>query len=126
MVCARLGISPPEPEIEEEATLHQNNVVTFRSDRVRRITRSLRHSRLYPVVRRTVGADRVRRIRSAVTSVPKTPSLAESLATCSADQLAQLDKLRISADEAVEQWLRDQDARLSLSWSEHWQSHELS
>lgn len=126
VVCARLGIAPPEPEIEDEATLHQNNVVTFKSDRVRRITRSLRHSRLYPVVRRTVGADRVRRIRSAVTSVPKTPSLAESLATCSPDQLAALEKLRLSADEAVEPWLREQDARLSLSWAEHWQSHDRS
>jgi hypothetical protein len=125
VVCARLGISPPAQEIEKEATLHQNNVVTFRSDRVRRITRSLRRSRLYPVVRRTVGADRMRRIRGAVTSVPKTPSLAESLASCSADQLAQLEKLRIGADEAVQQYLREQDARMSLGWSEQWHSQEL-
>ena len=76
-------------------------------------------------MRRTVGADRMRRIRGAVTSVPKTPSLAESLASCSADQLAQLEKLRIGADEAVQQYLREQDARMSLGWSEQWHSQEL-
>jgi hypothetical protein len=122
VVCARLGIAPPAAEIEKEATLHQNNVVTFRSDRIRRVTRSLRHSRLYPVVRRTVGADRLRRIRSAVTSVPETPTLEASLASCTSDQLAELEKLRITADEAVEHWLRDQDQRLSLDWSQHWHS----
>ena len=89
---------------------------------MRRVTRSLRHSRLYPVVRRTIGADRLRRIRSAVTSVPETPTLEASLDTCTSDQLAELEKLRITADEAVEQRLRDQDERLSLGWSEHWHS----
>jgi Sulfotransferase domain len=125
VVCTMVGIAPPAPESEQEATLHRNNVVTFRSDRVRRLTKTLRHSRVYPTVRKTIGADRLRRIRSAVTSVPKTPSLAETLSSCSENQLAELEKLRISADETVERWLRNQDERLSLRWSELWQCDEL-
>ena len=119
LICSRLGLPAP-PNAEREAAGHQNNVVTFRSDRVRRLTRTLRHSRGYPTVRRALGANRLRRIRSAVTSVPVIPSFDESMATCDAGQLAELEALRVSAEGAVEQWLEKQDQRLGLSWAAQW------
>jgi hypothetical protein len=119
-VCERLGLSPPPPSAARQAAGHRNNVVTFRSDRVRRLTRTLRHSRAYPRVRKVVGADRLRRIRSVVTSVPKSVSFEEALSGCDEGQLAALDALRVSAEGAVEEWLKDQDQRLGLTWAAQW------
>lgn len=118
-VCEQAGLAEP-PNVDVEAARHQNQVVTFRSDRVRRMTRSLRRSRAYPLVRRAVGPNRVRRIRSAVTSEPRIPSLEESVATCNDGQRKELEELRLRAEGAVAQWLKQQDERLGLTWSTDW------
>ena len=118
-VCTQLGVSAP-PDVEREVARHQNNVVAFRSDRVRQWTRSLRHSRVYPTVRRVLGANRVRRIRAAVTHVPMVPSFEESMASCDEGQLIELETLRLSAEGAVAQYLKEQDARLGLGWAADW------
>jgi hypothetical protein len=119
VVCAQLGLSPI-PGDGHEADLHQNNVVTFRSDKVRRLTRTLRHSRVYPTVRRVLGANRLRQIRGAVTSVPEVPTFEESMASCDDAQRADLEALRVSAEGAVAEWLTAQDERLGLQWASVW------
>ena len=118
-VCTQFGIAPP-PEGHSSAASHKNNVVTFRSDRVRRLTRTLRHSPAYPTVRRVIGADRLRRIRSAVTTVPEVPSLESSLESCDPQQQAALESMRAGAVASVEQWLKEQDERLGMSWCAAW------
>lgn len=119
VVCARLGLDPPR-DVAEQAAAHRNNVVTFRNEGVRRATRWLRHSRAYPAVRRFLGAGTLRRIRSAVTTVPKVESLDEALASCDQSQRADLDALRADATSAVAVWLTEQDERLRLTWSADW------
>ena len=119
VVCSIAGLGPP-PAAEKQAAEHRNNVVRFRSDRVRRATRTLRHSRFYPMVRRSLGASTLRRIRSAVTEVPETPSFDEALASCDPDQRAALDALSADATAAVQDWLAAQDERLGLTWSAEW------
>jgi hypothetical protein len=118
-VCSLVGLEPP-PDAESVAASHRNNVVTFRSDRVRRATRTLRHSRFYPAVRRTVGATTLRRIRSMVTSVPETKSFEQEMASCDDAQRASLEALRIDASAAVQEWLAHQDRRLGMAWAADW------
>ena len=119
VVCSGVGLaSPPDPG--REAQEHRNNVVAFRSDRIRRATRTLRHSRAYPAVRRALGATTLRRIRSAVTTVPETPTFEEALATCDAGQREALEQLSARASEAAREWLAEQDVRLGLDWVSDW------
>jgi hypothetical protein len=119
VVCSLVGLGRP-PDAEAVAASHRNNVVAFRSDRIRRATRTLRHSRFYPAVRRTLGATTLRRIRSMVTSVPETRSFEQELASCDDAQRASLEALRIDASAAVQAWLADQDRRLGMAWSTDW------
>lgn len=119
VICRRLGLQPP-PAVDHEVDIHQNNTVSFRSDRVRRMTRAMRHSSVYPRLRRAIGPYTMRRIRSAVTTTPQMPTAQEALASCDADQLATLRDLRDRADSAVTAWLVEQDAASGLQWSSHW------
>lgn len=118
-VSADVGL-PPRPDLVASAAAHQNNVVTFRHPALRFASRKLRRSRLYPVVRDRLGAARMRQVRSLATKNASLPTAAQALATCTADQLDQLRELEKRSDLAVTQALREQDARLGLSWSEHW------
>jgi hypothetical protein len=122
-LCARIGLAPPPRD--GQAIAHQNNVVTFRSETFRRVTRTVRHSRAYPVVRRTLSPHVLRRIRSALTRVPEMPSVDEALATCSPEQLELLAALNDRAGAAVTQRLRDQDARLGVEWAPLWRSRPV-
>lgn len=122
VVYARLGLAAPQIAGEEAAGIHQNNVVAFRSEAVRRATRMLRHSRAYPVVRRALGAGNLRRIRSAVTKVPDVESFDEALASCDDEQRAALEVLRVDATAAVAEWLATQDDGLRLDWAADWPS----
>lgn len=116
----QLGLSEP-PEVDEaEVRAHQHNVVTFRSETVRRMTRVVRHSRAYPMARRALGAHTVKRVRSLLTRVPEMPTAEQALASCDARQRAELADLRARAEEAVGQELVRQDARLGLAWAELW------
>jgi hypothetical protein len=122
-LCGRLDLTPPPPD--EHAIAHQNNVVAYRSEAIRRATRRLRHSRAYPVVRRTLGPHLLRRIRSAATREPELPTLPQVLASCTAAQAAALEDLRQRVDEAVLARLEHQDQRLGLDWAGSWRSTPL-
>ena len=120
LVCAQLGLGPIVHATE--AIAHQNNVVHFRNDRIRRMTRTMRQSALYPRIRRILGPNTLRRIRAAVTSVPDMPTTDEALSSCSADQVAQLHHLRESARASVESWIERQNKTLGIDWvPDEWQ-----
>lgn len=120
-VCSLLGLSPPAPE-EHGAEAHRNNVVTFKHEAFRVASRTLRRSRLYPMVRERLGADRLRRVRSLVTRETVLPTTEQALASCTPEQRAELDELGRRARSAASQWLREQDERLGLSWLPGWET----
>jgi hypothetical protein len=120
VVLERLGL-PPVTEVDEgNVEAHQNNVVTFRNEALRKATRRLRHSRAYPVVRRVVGPHTMKRIRSLVTKVPEMPSTDETLASCGPEERERLAELADRAYVAVAEELARQDEALGLSWAELW------
>lgn len=118
-ICERIGVDAP-PDDEGRVQAHQNNVVTFRSETARRVTRRLRHSAAYPKVRRVLGPHTMKRIRSLVTKVPEMPTVDQALASCSPEQLLELEQLRQRSSAAVEQRLRAQDQSWGLDWTTHW------
>jgi hypothetical protein len=112
---------PPLIEVDDDAVAaHQNNVVAFRSEAARRVTRMLRHSRAYPHVRRVLGPDRMKRLRGLVTRVPAMSSVEEALATCDDAQRERLADVAESAYAAVLQELTRQDEALGLAWAAQW------
>jgi hypothetical protein len=119
VICSRLGLSAP-PEMPSQVNAHRNNTVEFRHDSARRISRALRQSRLYPRVRAMIGAQGMRRIRSALTRTPALPDEQAVLASCDSDQRVQLDALRDRARKAASDWLVEQDAREQYGWSQLW------
>jgi hypothetical protein len=123
VVFGGLGLGPFDDVDEGELSAHRHNVVTFRGQASRRLTRTLRHSRAYPAVRRVLGAHTVKRIRSLVTApVPDMPSVADELQSCDAQQRRDMERLRERAEESVTSHLAEQDARLGLDWSGDWPS----
>jgi len=121
VICGRLGLAAP-PLAPETVADHRNSVVEFRSGAARRAVKVLRQSRAYPRVRATLGATRVRRIRSRVIRTARLPTLAEALSTCSDSQRAQLDAFQVEVESWVSRSLAEQDAAGSLAWSKHWPS----
>lgn len=120
VILDRLGL-PPLTDVDEEGVqAHQNNVVTFRNDTIRKMTRWLRHSRAYPVVRRAVGPHAMKRVRSVVTRVPTMPSVDEALASCGESERATLSAVAERAHAAVQDELQRQDQALGLAWTPYW------
>ncbi len=119
VICEQLRISP-SPNVATKVSAHRNSVVAFRSPMVRKLTSRLRKSRLYPQVRSTLGAHRMRQIRALATEKPELPSSEEVLASCDAGQRAQLAALEDRARRAVDDWLTRQDARTGLNWGAQW------
>jgi hypothetical protein len=120
VILERLGL-PPLTDVDEAGVqAHQNNVVTFRNESVRRLTRRLRHSRAYPVVRRAVGPHAMKRMRAAVTRVPEMPSVDEALGTCGDREREAIVAVAERAHAAVREALRRQDEALGLTWAPHW------
>lgn len=112
---------PSLTEVDDEAVAaHQNNVVTFRSETARRVTRMLRHSRAYPHVRRVLGPDRMKWLRARVTRVPEMTSVEEALAACTEAQRAGLAEVAERAHAAVLEELSRQDDALGLAWTAQW------
>jgi phosphoglycolate phosphatase-like HAD superfamily hydrolase len=112
---------PSPTEVDDEAlAAHQNNVVAFRSEAARRVTRILRHSRAYPHVRRALGPDRMKRLRALVTREPEMASVEEALASCNDAQLLQLADVAERGHAAALQELRRQDDDLGLAWAAQW------
>ncbi len=120
-VCRLTGLDPePFRDPGAAAEDHRNQVVQFRNTGVRRARRLVRRSGLYPAVRRSLGRDRLRRLRSWATRPVTTESLDEALATCSPAQLDRLQELYERARVAAAEVLAAQDERLGLSWSGTW------
>lgn len=99
---------------------HRNQVVEFRNPGIRRARRLVRRAGLYPAVRRSLGRDRLRRLRSWATRPVATESLDEALTTCSPVQLDLLEDLYESARTAVADVLAAQDERRGLTWARTW------
>ena len=119
-VCRHLLDLDSTPVESDAGTQHQNQVVTFRNDTIRRASRVLRHSRYYPLVRSTLGADRLRRVRRLVTRDVTKPSQDELLDSCTSAQREELAALAERAGEAVRQRLREQDARTGVGLLDYW------
>jgi hypothetical protein len=120
VIFKRLGLAALTEVDEENVGAHQNNVVTFRNEAVRKATRRLRHSRAYPVVRRVIGPHAMKRIHSMVTKVPEMPSIDEALSSCGEDERARLAEVSDRAYAAVAEELQRQDETLGLSWGSLW------
>lgn len=114
-----LNLAPERAQNQQDSG-HRNQVVEYRSDFARRAVRTARRSRVYPAVRRALGADRVRSIRANLTRTPRMPTTAEALGSCDVDQLAMLNEFAARVHAAVRRRLVDQDAEQGLKWSEHW------
>ncbi len=121
VLCGMTGLDPaPFRDGAAAADDHRNQVVQFRNAGVRRARRLVRHSGLYPAVRRSLGRDRLRRLRSWGTRPVATESLDEALATCTTAQFDLLGELYESARVAVADALAAQDERRGLAWAGGW------
>jgi Sulfotransferase family len=119
--CAALGIDALDIELAAD-DLHRNQVVEHRSDTVRRAVRRIRHSRAYPAVRKALGADLTRAIRSRLVREPERPAVDDELRRCGAALRADLGDFARRVDAAVTDRLRRQDEARGLSWATAWQS----
>lgn len=119
VICRHLGLSEP-PVVEDQVSAHQNHVVEFRAEGLRRTVKALRRTPLYLQVRSRVGPQRVRRFREVLTREPQMPGTDEVLASCDERQLEELHSLAARARAAVSGHLADQDARFGLSWAPYW------
>jgi hypothetical protein len=121
VVCTAVGLAPePLHQHRDSTGRHRNQVVEFKGRGVLLGRRAMRRSGLYPAVRRALGPDRLRRLRTWVTRPVETESLVEALATCEEEQHEQLAALHASAGAAVADFLVGQDARLGLAWTDDW------
>ena len=104
----------------ETAGRHQNEVVTFRNDAVLHLRRIVKRSGAYPFVRRTLGPDRMRRIRARVTRRADSLPPEEALASCTSEQVSEIEALVERSKTAASEVLAKQDARLGLDWNTLW------
>ena len=123
VVCRSTGLAPA-PLLGGGGTAmeHRNHVVAFRNRGVLLGRRVVRRAGLYPLVRRSLGPDRLRRLRSLSTKSVATESLGDALATCSGEQLDMLRTLYDGARNAAADALVAQDARTGLDWAAAWES----
>ena len=123
VLCRATGLAPaPLSDGGGTAMEHRNHVVAFRNRGVLLGRRLVRRAGLYPLVRRSLGPDRLRRLRSLSTKAVATESFDEALATCSAEQLDMLRTLYDGARKAARDALVAQDARTGLDWAAAWDS----
>ena len=118
-VFSQLGLDPV-PIDAEAAGRHQNEVVRFRSERVRRLRKVLRHTAVYPFIRRTLGPDRMRTIRARVTRPADDLPPEQALESCSLEQRREIAELLERSKAAASEALTEQDARLGLDWNRLW------
>lgn len=105
--------------------LFRNDVRDFRHPLFRAGQRLLHQGNRYQAVRKLVGPDRMRRLRSVVTKPTALPTMADELASLSPAQRARIDTLASAATVAVSEWLADQDHRLGLDWASLWSAHTM-
>lgn len=118
-ICSALGLGPLETT-PQSARAHRNEVARFRSGAAMRARRIVRRSGAYPVVRKSLGSERLRWLRGRLTTTAPGESLQEALAQCSADRLSELQRLHSIAREAVTESLRIQDSKQGTAWVEDW------
>ena len=94
--------------------LYANQAAIIGNPVVRRTFNAVRGTRLYPRLRRLVGAERMRSARSRLTSSDSIPPLADALTTCTPADLEMLSDLTARSSAAVSNYLAAQDARLGL------------
>jgi hypothetical protein len=92
-----------------DAALFTNESATFSSPLVRRAFKAIRTTRIYPVVRSAMGAERIRRARARLTSGDAIPSLDAAVNTCSPAQRAQVAQVVFRSADAVGERLGRQD-----------------
>jgi Sulfotransferase domain len=120
-VCEAVGLSPPPADVAPEADAHRNEVVEFRHGAVKWTRRLVKRSGAYPWIRRTVGTDRLRRMRSRMTRKVTAEGMDEALATCGPALRGQLSAMHRASQAAVTAGLVAQDARLGLDWATVWE-----
>jgi hypothetical protein len=121
VVLDRLGL--PHLGGEDLSEGHKNEVREFRHPLLRDGWARIRRTRAYPIVRQTLGADRLRKLQKLVTRASDLPSLAEELSSCRGEQSEELRRIADGAVGAVDAHLELQDAELALAWREVWQKH---
>jgi hypothetical protein len=100
--------------------LHRNAAAVHRSATVRRMVRKVRHSQAYPVVRRALGPDRLRRIRGRLVKDQGLPSADEALSSCDSDHIKLLGAMADRVGPFVAARLEEQDRAAGLAWSQFW------
>ena len=118
VVLAQVGLGPVGED--SVAVEFRNSLRSFRSKPFRLASKALRHSHLYPRVRRLVGADGMRRINRMVTTEAATPSPAQELEGFAAETCDRANALATRSWEAVAERLAQQDSRLGLDWAGRW------
>src|SRR5919106_479728 len=121
LVCEAVGLSPPPVDVAPGAAAHRNEVVEFRNGAIKWTRRLVKRSGAYPWIRRTVGTDRLRRMRSRMTRKVTAEGMDEALATCGPALRGQLSAMHRASQAAVAAGLRAQDARLGLDWATVWE-----
>ena len=120
LVCDNLGLPPPV-EGSAQAHAHRNEVVQFRHGSVKWARRMAKRSGAYPWIRRTVGTDRLRKMRARMTRQVTAETMDEALVSCGPAQLNQLRTMHRASQLATLTALRSQDARRGLDWAAVWE-----
>jgi Sulfotransferase domain len=120
-VCEAVGLPALPDEVAVEADAHRNEVVEFRHGAVKWGRRLAKRSGAYPWIRRTVGTDRLRRLRARMTRKVTAEGMDEALASCGLAQLNQLSAMHRASRAATAVALRAQDARLGVTWADTWE-----
>jgi hypothetical protein len=119
VICRTLGIEPLDAGVLRDDS-HRNDVVAVRHTSILKARRLIKRGGAYPLLRRALGADRLRQARALLTRPVVRQPLDQALATCTDAQLSELDSLYTRSQTAVARVLEAQDAALGLSWSEAW------
>ncbi len=104
----------------ETASRHQNEVVTFKSDTLLQLRRAVGKTPAYPLIRRTLGPDRMRRLRARMTRRADNLPPEEALDSCTPEQRLEIAALVERSKAAASAALQEQDARLGLDWNRVW------
>jgi hypothetical protein len=92
--------------------LYANEAAVIGNPVLRRTFNAVRSTRLYPRLRKLVGAERMRAVRARVTSSDAIPPLSKALESCTPADLEMFGELTTRASTAVSEVLSDQDERL--------------
>jgi hypothetical protein len=120
LVYDSLGLPPPPAEGPAQADVHRIEV-EFRHGSVKWPRRFGKRRGTGPWIRRTVGADRIRRMRARMTRRVTAETMAEALSSCGPAQLNQLRTMHRASQLATLTALRSQDERRGLDWAAVWE-----